>query len=230
MCARAAYTSMRRLRQLLQTPVSATGMAAAEHCELCNELLATNHRHLWDWAARNVVCVCSACSLLMIRPGAAAGKYRLIPERYLAVTDFELTTSAWSALLIPVNMAFLVQSAQPEPHVSAFYPGPAGAIESVLDTDQWQSLLQVNPVLAALEAEVEALLINRMRAPYTYYLVPIDSCYRLVGLLRRSWHGFSGGDEAWQSMDDYFVALQAQAMVCDQLSVTKGSVDARSKL
>ena len=230
MSAQAAYTSMRRLRQLLQTPVSAPRSAAAEHCELCSELLAANHRHLWDGAARNVVCVCSACSLLMTRPGAAAGKYRLVPERYLAVTDFELNDSAWSDLLIPVNMAFLVQSSQPGQHVSAFYPGPAGATESVLDSDHWQSLLQVNPVLAALEAEVEALLINRMRAPYTYYLVPIDSCYRLVGLLRRSWHGFSGGEEAWQSMDDYFVALQAQAVVCDQLSVTKGAVDARSKL
>lgn len=229
MTVNAAYTSMRRLRQLLQTPVPRP-LSAAEHCELCNEPIAANHRHLWDGAAHSVLCVCSACSLLMTRAGAAAGKYRLVPERYLALADFELSAGAWSDLLIPVNMAFLIQRSQPEQHISAFYPSPAGATESVLDIDQWQSLLQVNPVLAALELDVEALLINRMRVPYTYYLVPIDSCYQLVGLLRRSWHGFSGGEAVWQSIDDYFAALQARAVVCDQLSVTKGSVDARSKL
>ncbi|GCE30460.1 hypothetical protein KDA_59440 [Dictyobacter alpinus] len=218
---------MRRLRQLLQES-AAPASPSMEHCELCREPLAASHRHLWDGRQRNVVCVCSACSLLMTREGSAGGKYRLIPQRYLALTHFVLTDSAWRDLLIPVNMAFLIQSTQPDRHVSAFYPGPAGAVESELDASQWQPVLQANPVLDTMELDVEALLINRIRAPYSYYLVPVDSCYQLVGLLRRSWHGFSGGEAVWQIIADYFEAIQVQSHVWNQPLTVKGSMHARS--
>jgi hypothetical protein len=42
-------------------------------------------------------------------------------------------------------------------------------------------------------------------------LVPIDACYRLVGLVKRHWRGFDGGSEAWAAIDGYFASLQAEA-------------------
>ena len=36
------------------------------------------------------------------------------------------------------------------------------------------------------------------------YIVPIDVCYELVGLLRQSWRGFDGGREAHEELDELF--------------------------
>ena len=47
----------------------------------------------------------------------------------------------------------------------------------------------MNPILNAMDANVVALLVNRVghvrgASPAEYYLVPIDECYKLVGLIR----------------------------------------------
>ena len=36
-----------------------------------------------------------------------------------------------------------------------------------------------------------------MRRGHPCLLVPIDACYRLVGLVKLHWRGFDGGSEAW---------------------------------
>jgi hypothetical protein len=41
--------------------------------------------------------------------------------------------------------------------------------------------------------------------------VPIDACYELVGLLRRTWRGFDGGQEARQAMDEFFTRVRTKA-------------------
>jgi hypothetical protein len=43
------------------------------------------------------------------------------------------------------------------------------------------------------------------------YIVPIDLCYQLVGLIRAEWRGFSGGTEAWAAIDRFFGELEARA-------------------
>jgi hypothetical protein len=40
-----------------------------------------------------------------------------------------------------------------------------------------------------------------------YYLLPIDRCFKLVGLVRTHWRGFSGGSELWQQLERYFAEL-----------------------
>jgi hypothetical protein len=60
---------------------------------------------------------------------------------------------------------------------------------------------------------VEALLVNRLRGANLYFIVPIDCCYELVGLIRRHWRGFSGGDEVWQKLESFFASLQRVAIV-----------------
>jgi hypothetical protein len=93
----------------------------------------------------------------------------------------------------------------------ALYPSPAGATESLLDLGAWADLVRDNPVLAELEPDVEALLVNRVSATHEYYRVPIDKCYELVGLIRTNWRGLSGGTEAWQAIGQFFAELKAQA-------------------
>jgi hypothetical protein len=50
------------------------------------------------------------------------------------VAGFRLDDLAWRALRIPVEMAFFVRSGE-SGRVTAFYPSPAGATESLLELD-----------------------------------------------------------------------------------------------
>jgi hypothetical protein len=69
----------------------------------------------------------------------------------------------------------------------------------------------VNPVLRELKPDVEALLVNRMGELREYYRVPIDECYRLVGLIRGHWRGLSGGAEVWREIGRFFRELNEKA-------------------
>jgi hypothetical protein len=91
------------------------------------------------------------------------------------------------------------------------YPGPAGAVQSLLGLDAWRSLVEHNPELDGLRPQVEALLIYRVNHARRYYIVPIDRCYALAGLLRQQWHGLSGGAAVWESIERFFDNLQPQA-------------------
>ena len=85
------------------------------------------------------------------------------------------------------------------------------ATESLLPLSAWDSLVAENPVLAGMEADVEAFLVNRVRDRRLYYLAPIDVCFELVGLMRMHWRGLSGGDEVWREIDDFFARLEARS-------------------
>ena len=63
--------------------------------------------------------------------------------------------------MIPINMAFFFESSVEE-RVVAQYPSPAGATESQLPLDTWSGIVAENPVLAEMEPDVEALLVNRL--------------------------------------------------------------------
>ena len=204
---------------------SAPPRATLEHCDLCNEVVPSEHRHLLDLANRSLLCACRACALLFDKDGAGSGKYLLIPQRILALPDFQMSDGEWEELMIPVNMAFLYRSAGEKP-VAAFYPGPAGATESMLDLAQWNVLVDNNPILETMAQDVEALLINRVRGAREYYIVPIDSCYQLVGLIRISWRGLSGGEEVLKKILAFFSELQARAKMPETSIAGRGATDA----
>jgi hypothetical protein len=44
-----------------------------------------------------------------------------------------------------------------------------------------------------------------------YYLVPIDECFKLVGLIRSRWQGLSGGTEVWREIGQFFGDLKAKS-------------------
>jgi hypothetical protein len=195
----------------------------AEHCELCSEVIPEDHRHLLDLNNHALLCACQACSLLFSEQGAGSGKHRLIPRRYLSLPDFHMTDELWDELMIPVNMVYIFRASK-DNRVMAFYPSPAGAMESLLGLENWEVLVSSNPILNDLEPDVEALLINRVRDIREYYIVPIDACYRLVGLMRVSWKGLSGGEEVWKTIAEFFADLRAKSQPA------RGEPDARSEL
>jgi hypothetical protein len=198
-----------RLRQLVQRSASER-QAVQEHCELCGEPIPSQHRHLLDLGTRELQCACRACSLLFDRPAAGAGHYRLVGDRRLRVEDFDLDDLAWEQLRVPVDMAFFFHSSVAE-RVQAFYPGPMGATESLLGLEAWTELEAANPVLRTLEPDVEALLVNRSRGARQHWVVPIDECYALVGLIRSHWKGLTGGKEAWQQIARFYDELDRRS-------------------
>ena len=200
--------SLGALRGFVQKRKQEQGQA--EHCELCSEIIPSSHSHLLNLSSRALVCACQACSLLFSEQGSGAGKYMLVPRRYLTLTDFHMTDEQWEGLSIPVNMAFIFRSTGAKP-VMAYYPSPAGATESLLDLEGWQEFVESNPILHELVSDVEALLVNRVRGACEYYIVPIDACYRLVGLIRLSWRGLGGGTEVWEAIAGFFQEIQAKA-------------------
>lgn len=183
--------------------------AVVERCELCSTELPPNHEHLVEPQTRQMLCACQACSILF--SGQAETKYRRIPRRVRYLSSFQLTDSQWDSLLIPIGMAFFFHST-PAAKTLALYPSPAGATESLLDLESWDEIVRDNPVLQEMEADTEALLVNRVGAAREYYLVPVDECYKLVGLIRAYWHGLSGGTAVWEEIGKFFAELNDKAI------------------
>ena len=183
--------------------------APVERCELCSAELHSQYEHLVDIVTRQMVCACQACAILF--SGKANTKYRRVPQRILFLSNFQLTDAQWDSLLIPIGMAFFFQSSAAG-KVIALYPSPAGATESLLDFESWDEILQSNPILREMEPDTEALLVNRVRGSSEYYLLPIDECYKLVGLIRTNWHGLSGGTEMWEAIGKFFAELRERSV------------------
>jgi hypothetical protein len=172
---------------------------------MCREILPDEHSHVVALENRNLLCTCRACYLLFTREGAAQGKYKTVPERYLYDPGFTLSEADWDALQVPVKMAFFFYNSTME-RLVAFYPSPAGATESLLPAEGWPELLRMR-----MEADVEALLVSRSTNGFECFLVPIDACYELVGRVRRSWKGFDGGQEAWADIESFFTSLRERS-------------------
>jgi hypothetical protein len=187
-----------------------------ERCDMCAEPVTADHRHVVDMHSRALMCTCRGCYLLF-QDQNAAQRYRAIPDRYLSFPGFALTAAQWDELQIPVGLAFLFTSSAAERTV-ALYPSPAGATESDLPLAAWTAIIDADPRLRTLAPDVEALLIRAPGGPFgrgpdgfNCHLVPVDACYELVGLLRRSWRGFDGGQEARDALESFFTTVEARS-------------------
>jgi hypothetical protein len=198
-----------RLRRLALRSAAAA-QAAQERCDLCGEPIAPEHRHLMDLRNRELQCACRACAVLFDRRAAGAGHYRLVPERRLRIVDFDLDELAWEALRVPVDMAFFFRDSA-EARVRAYYPSPMGPTESLLGLEAWDGIERANPVLATMQPDVEALLVNRARGARGHWIVPIDECYALVGLIRTQSRGLTGGREVWEEIARFHAALDRRS-------------------
>jgi hypothetical protein len=183
--------------------------ASQERCDLCGSAVADEHAHLLEMEKRRLVCVCQSCAILF--SGQSGQRYRRVPTRIRYLEGFRLSDAQWENLLVPINMAFFFRSGA-SGKVTAMYPSPAGATESQLPLDTWRQIEDENHVLQSMEPDVEALLVNRLGEQRgfpvnRYYILPIDRCFKLVGLVRTHWRGLSGGSELWQQLERYFAEL-----------------------
>jgi hypothetical protein len=197
------------LRQFARRP------RTAERCELCSLEIGSDHPHLIDPVARNLVCSCDACAVLF--SGRSGTRFKRVPRQVRLLAGFRMSDAQWDSLMVPINMTFFFRSS-PEARMVAMYPSPAGATESLLGLEAWNEIARENPEIEKMDSDVEALLVNRIghSRGYTkaeYYIVPIDQCFKLVGLIRSEWRGFSGGTEVWQKIAEFFAELRSQATV-----------------
>jgi hypothetical protein len=206
-------TGLRRFVGAQTAPAPAEPATPAESvvevCEMCGTPAGPRHGHVVDTENRALQCACRACFLLFTRPDAGAGRYRAVPERYLHDPAHPLTAVEWEGLGIPVGAVFFLRGAE---GMSAFYPSPAGATECLLDLDALAALGAEHPLLAEAEPEVEAILIHSTGDAIECFLVPIDQCYQLVGLVRVYWKGFDGGQEAHEAIDGFFAEVRSRAI------------------
>lgn len=174
-----------------------------ERCDFCGKIIASQHPHLVERATRRFLCACQGCAFSL----AGSERFRLVSPRTDVLGDFALSDAQWGTFQIPIDMVFLFRSSASGSPV-AIYPSPAGPTESLLNLDAWNDLAKANPILAELEPDVEALLVNRTDGVREYYRVSIDRCYALVGLIRKHWRGLSGGAEVWDAIHGFFASLR----------------------
>jgi hypothetical protein len=191
-----------RLRRMAQPRASPPAPAQGPRCDLCGAAMAEDHRHLLDVGQRRILCACEPC--IAMRSGE--GDLRPTGTRSVLLDDLVLRDDVWAQFQIPIGLAFFFVS-EAAGGVVALYPSPAGATESELYLEAWNELVAVNPVLADLEPEVEALVVNRLSEPHRHAIVPIDRCYELVGMIKATWEGISGGDAVGNAVEAFFARL-----------------------
>ena len=130
-----------------------------------------------------------------IQAGAARACSRL--------QNFHLSDGQWESLMVPDQHGFLFpQHAGRTSGCVLSQPRGSDRVAACRSIPGKISRTLI-PLLAEMEPDVEALLVNRVGhargfAAPEYYVLPIDECYKLVGLIRANWRGLSGGTEVWQ--------------------------------
>ena len=179
-----------------------------ESCEVCGSGILADHRHLLELEERRILCACEPC--IAMRSGV--DNYCPVGTRTLWLDDIDFPDELWAAFQLPIGLAFFLKSSGTGT-VVALYPSPAGATESELHLESWEALVARNPVLEQLDTDGVAFVVNRMTEPAEHAIVPIDECYRLVGLIKSNWTGISGGNAISDSVPLFFNHIRRKAGV-----------------
>jgi len=179
-----------------------------EKCEVCGRPLSDDHRHLLELDERRILCACEPC--IAMKSGLES--YCPVGTRTLWLDDFQFSDELWAAFQLPVGLAFFLRSTGTNT-VVALYPSPAGATECELHLESWQKLVTLNPILNDLEADAEAFVVNRISGEHQHAIVPIDECYRLVGVIKSTWEGISGGNAISNAVPKFFSYVRQKAGV-----------------
>jgi hypothetical protein len=174
---------------------------------LCAAPVEGRHGHVVEAAAGGVLCVCRGCAGVFDH---ASGRFRRIPDRVVALDDLGMSDEEWSAFAIPIGLAFFRRNSA-QSKVQAFYPSPLGAVESSVPERAWESLVRAHSELASMEPDVEALLVRVSNRRRECFIAPLDECHAVIGLIRREWRGFSGGDAVAPALDRFFAELREKS-------------------
>lgn len=177
-----------------------------ERCGLCGAACEGRHAHLVEAATARVLCACPGCAAVFDH---SSGLFRKVPDRVVRL-DLGMAEADWTELGVPIGLAFLREHPA-QGTVQAFYPSPLGSVESAVAPETWEALAVRSPELRSMEAGVEALLIRRVGGTREAFIAPIDECHALIGLIRREWRGFSGGDGVYPAVEKFFAELRARA-------------------
>lgn len=195
------------MNALFQLRKFAAGGRAEERCALCAAPLQARHPHVVQTDPGKLLCSCAVCVVLFDHE---SGKFRRVPDRVTRLGEFRMSDEQWRAFGIPVDLAFF-QMRSSLGRVLAIYPSPLGAVESSVPIEAWESILQNDPTLRTLEPDVEGFLVRRAGPRKEYFIAPLDECYGLIGLMRREWKGFSGGDEVRHAVERFFEDLRTRS-------------------
>lgn len=184
-------------------------VAPDERCDLCAAKLEVQHKHFVECTPHKLLCVCDMCAILL--DGKGNQRYRRVSSEIRQLSKFRMAERHWQALGIPVSLAFLYAT---DSGSSAFsiLPSPGGPVRSEIESGAWEALVRENPVLCRMQPYVEALAVNRIKNAEEYLLVPIDECYRLIGIIRCYWQGMSGGTELQEHVAECFREWRERAI------------------
>lgn len=143
-------------------------------------------------------------------PASDEGSHRRVPRRVLRL-DMAIGEAEWSRLDVPVGLAFLFHNSAIGRLVLG-YPGAAGVVESQLPMASLAQMPALQRALDLAAPDVEALLLRRTDGRHDAFLVPIDTCYELAGLIRSHWRGFGGGAEVQRKLDTFFDRLASECV------------------
>src|SRR5579862_2817733 len=201
MTGRGAFAKLRRV-------VRREPATTEERCDLCASTLPQVHDHLVEPEKCRIWCSCAACARLV--PARKEARFKRVPRRVKTLFPGPAPEELWASLDIPVTLAFFVRRSQ-SGQVDAFFPRPAGPMPASVDADSWQRAMALCPALKAMESDVEALLLHGSPGVQEAYVVPIDTCFLLIGSFRIHWEGLSGGDRVRQDVDEFFGRLRERA-------------------
>jgi hypothetical protein len=200
---------MNALSRLERFADAARKSAGMPTCEMCALTLSEPHGHIVDRAERKLMCACRPCTLLFAE--SSLDRFRTVPQHVRVDPAWTVDEARWGTLGVPVRLAFFVHASSLGRWV-AFFPSPAGITEAELAPGAWAEFCAGTELAARLEPDVEALLVRGDReGRFEAFSVPIDLCYELGAVIRRSWRGLDGGDEARAAVDALFAEVRRRA-------------------
>ena len=173
--------SLRRITSNRPAPV------VGERCEMCAEPIGDEHQHVVNLESRGLMCTCRGCYLLFTAETGRAALPRgarplpvvprLRPRPRGSGTSWR-SRSGWRSCSATRCWTGSSRST----------PARPGATESELPLDAWDRIVAANPELGHAaprrRGAADPRRPDRDASEFTCHLVPIDTCYELVGRLR----------------------------------------------
>ena len=163
-------------------------------------------------SSRELLCACRACSILFDRRGRERGPLPARRRPPAAPRRLRARRRRRGRSCGCRSRSRSSSTAAPTGACRRFYPSPMGPTESLLGargvggssrppTRCWR---RWRPTSRRCWSTARA-------ARARHWLVPIDECYALVGLIRTRWRGLTGGAEVWEEIGAFFDELDRRA-------------------